>query len=186
MSEVEHLLAVQNSLGEGPLWHPKEQTLYWVDIDKHCFHRLIPQTDQHETFAVGLPIGVLAFRSRGGLVMATRDGFAFWDFDKQTLEFIADPEADKPEARFNDGAVDRQGRFWAGTMSDDFTNSLYRLDPDGSVRKMESGIGVSNGTGWSPDDKIMYFTDSPKRIIYAYDFDPATGAIENRRTFARG
>lgn len=101
------------------------------------------------------------------------------------LEFIADPEADKPEARFNDGAVDRQGRFWAGTISEGFANSLYRLDPDGTVQKMETGIGISNGIGWSPDNKTMYFTDTPARVIYAYDFDLATGAIENRRTFVQ-
>ncbi|MBN1994454.1 MAG: SMP-30/gluconolactonase/LRE family protein [Anaerolineae bacterium] len=185
MNKLEHVLAVRNELGEGPLWHPEEQALYWVDIPRHNFHRLIPATGRHEVIAVGLPIGVLAFRAAGGLVMATRDGFALWDFNKQVLEFITDPEADRPQARFNDGAVDRQGRFWAGTMSEGFTNSLYRLDPDGSVHKMETGIGVSNGLGWSPDDKTMYFTDSPARAIYAYDFDSATGNIKNRRIFVQ-
>jgi sugar lactone lactonase YvrE len=185
MHELEHILAVKNQLGEGPLWHPEEQALYWVDIDRHCFYRLVPATGQHEVFAVGLPIGVLAFRASGGLVMATKNGFAFWSQETQKLAFIADPEADRPEARFNDGAVDRQGRFWAGTISEGFTNSLYRLDPDGAVHKLESGIGVSNGIGWSLDDKTMYFTDTPRRIIYAYNFDPATGAIENRRPFVQ-
>jgi sugar lactone lactonase YvrE len=184
MNQVEHLLSGQNSLGEGPLWHPDEQALYWVDIDADCFHRLTPATGQHEAFEVGLPIGVLAFRATGGLVMGTKNGFAFWDEATQTLDFIADPEAHKPEARFNDGAVDPQGRFWAGTIGQGPTSSLYRLDPDGTVHTMETGIYVSNGIGWSPDHKTMYYTDSPVRLIWAYDFDPATGAIENRRTFA--
>ena len=107
--------------------------------------------------------------------MATRDGFAFWDPQTQTLESIADPEADRPEIHFNDGAVDRQGRFWAGTIgrpTSSPNNSLYRLDPDRSVHRMETGITISNGIGWSPDNKTMYFTDSLPRIIYAYDFDP--------------
>ena len=185
MNQVERVLSVKNKLGEGPLWHPEEQALYWVNIEQHCFHRLVPATGQHEIFAVGLPVGALAFRDSGGLVLATRDGFAFWDFRAQALEFIADPEADKPEARFNDGAVDRQGRFWAGTMSAGPTSSLYRLDPDGSVYTMETGVTISNGIGWSPDDKTMYYTDTPLRMIYAYDFDPASGAIENRRPFIR-
>jgi sugar lactone lactonase YvrE len=183
MNELEHVLAVQNELGEGPVWNHEEQSLYWVDINRGHFHRLHPATGAHDVFDVGLPVGTLAFRASGGLVLATRDGFAFWDPETQALRFIADPEPGKPDARFNDGAVDRQGRFWAGTISKEPTSSLYRLDPDGSVHRMESGVTVSNGIGWSPDDRTMYFTDSPLRVIYAYDFDPATGAIENRRPF---
>jgi sugar lactone lactonase YvrE len=183
MHEVEHILAVGNELGEGPLWSAEEQALYWVDIERGCIHRLYPATGAHEGFDVGLPVSALGLRASGGLVTATRDGFALWDPETQALRFIADPEADEPDARFNDGAVDRQGRFWAGTMSSGPTSSLYRLDPDGSVHRMESGITTSNGIGWSPDNRTLYFTDSPLRVIYAYDFDPATGAIENRRPF---
>jgi len=183
VSQVETVLNVQNILGEGPLWHPDEQALYWVDIEGHRFHRLTPATGQHEVFEVGLPVGTLAFRQIGGLILATKNGFAYWDEDKQSLEFFNDPETDKPDARFNDGAVDRQGRFWAGTLGDGSNNNLYRLDPDGSLHTMETGLTVSNGIGWSPDNKTMYFTDSMPRMIYAYDFDAATGAIENRRPF---
>ena len=78
MSEVEHFLAAKNKLGEGPVWNPAEQALYWVDIESHCFHRLYPTTGAHEVFSVGLPVGVLALRAAGGLIMATKRGFAFW------------------------------------------------------------------------------------------------------------
>jgi sugar lactone lactonase YvrE len=189
MNQVEHILAVNNTVGEGPVWSLEEQALYWVDIEKNNFSRLSPTTGKYEVFDVGVPIGILAFRASGGLVLATKKGFAFWDPQTQGLRFIADPEADKPHTCFNDGAVDCQGRFWAGTRCDvpEMGNipegCLYRLDPDGSVHTMETGIIVSNGLGWSPDNTIMYFTDSPPRMIYAYDFDPATGAIENRRPF---
>jgi L-arabinonolactonase len=185
MNKVERIVSVGSQLGEGPLWHPREQALYWVDIEGHCFHRFHPDTGAHETFAVGQPVGCLAFRASGGLILALRDGLAFWDPQTQALQFVADPEADRPDARFNDGRVDRQGRFWAGTLGKGATSSLYRLDPDGSVYKMESGITISNGIGWSPDDRTMYFTDSPLSVIYAYDFDPASGTIENRRPFVR-
>jgi len=174
---------VVSKLGEGPVWNADEQALYWVDIEQGRVHRLHPATGAHDVFDLGLPIGALGFRSSGGLVIATRAGFAFWDLQTQELRFVADPEADRPDARFNDGAVDRQGRFWAGTMGQGPTSSLYRLDPDGSVHRMETGITIANGIGWSPDNRTMYFTDSPLRVIYAYDFDPATGAIENRRPF---
>jgi sugar lactone lactonase YvrE len=162
----------------------EEQALYWVDIQGDCFHRFHPASGVHEVFDVGLLVSALAFRAAGGLLMATGQGLAFWEPETHALQFVADPEAGKPEARFNDGAVDRQGRFWVGTLSQDPTSSLYRLDPDLSIRRMETGLTVSNGIGWSPDDKTMYFTDSRPGLIYAYDFDAATGAIENRRTFA--
>lgn len=184
MSEVEHVLAAGDELGEGPIWSKKEQALYWVDIDGHRYHRFQPATGQHEVFDVGMLVSAIAFRASNGLAMATGEGLAFWDPQGQSLRIIGDPEAGKPDARFNDGGVDRQGRFWVGTMSRGApTSSLYRLDPDLSLHRMESGIGISNGIGWSPDNRTMYFTDSFPRMIYAYDFDPTTGAIDNRRPF---
>jgi sugar lactone lactonase YvrE len=134
-----------------------------------------------------MPVGALAFREAGGLVLAVRDGLALWDFSKSRLDFVADTELEKKESRFNDGAVDPEGRFWAGTMTLDgsASSSLYRLDPDYSVHTMATGLTISNGIGWSPDGKTVYHTDTEKQVIYAYDFDPATGHIENRRDFVR-
>lgn len=188
VNDVEHMLSVQNMLGEGPLWNPEEQALYWVDIYGNCFYRYTLATGKLEAFDVGVPVGVLAMREAGGLVMATKSGFAFWN-QQEGLRFIIDPEARKPHTRFNDGAVDGRGRFWAGTMCDPENTctqpegSLYRLDPDQSLHVMETSVSISNGIGWSPDKHLMYFTDSPLRMIYMYDFDAASGAIENRRPF---
>jgi sugar lactone lactonase YvrE len=188
VNEIEHVLAVQNTLGEGPLWNGEEQALYWVDIRSNCFYRYEPAAGKLEAFDVGVAVGVLAMRAAGGLVMATKSGFAFWN-EQDGLHVIKDPEAHKPHTRFNDGAVDCRGRFWAGTMCDPEDacaqpeGSLYRLDADQSLHVMETNISVSNGIGWSPDKRLMYFTDSPLRMIYVYDFDAASGAIENRRPF---
>jgi sugar lactone lactonase YvrE len=186
--EVEHLLAVNNKLGEGPVWSAAEQALYWVDIESNRFYRLHPATGKQEVFDTSLPVGAVGLRASGGLVMVTKRGFAFWE--RQTgLRFIADPEANKPYTRFNDGAVDSQGRFWAGTMCDppetcaEPEGCLYRLDADGSVHTMETGLTISNGIGWSPDNRHMYLTDSLRQMIYVYDFDAATGTIEHRRPF---
>ena len=185
--EVEHFLKLGNQIGEGPLWSSEHQTIYWVDIPKHLIYRYDLENENLEVFDVGLPVGALALRESGGIVAATKRGFAFWDFLSEDLVFLVDPEEDKPETRFNDAAVDRCGRFWAGTMSDSDPHgshgSLYRLDPDGSVARMDTGFTVSNGIGWSPDDKIMYFTDTMRSVIYAYDFDIAAGTLENRRSF---
>lgn len=187
MIEATQVLASRNRLGEGPIWHSQEQKLYWVDILDGTFLSWHPGSDARELVHVGTPIGVMAFRASGGLVMATKKGFATWDAQTQQLEVIANPIADKEQMRFNDGAVDCAGRFWAGTMSMINESSkvgvLYRLDPDRSVHIMETGVSVSNGIGWNPDNTIMYFTDSPQRVIYAYDFDAATGAIAHRRSF---
>jgi sugar lactone lactonase YvrE len=93
-----------------------------------------------------------------------------------------------PGNRFNDGKTDRQGRHWAGTMGDVDWNhpigNLYRIGKDKRPVRMAEKICCSNGIGWSPDDKTMYFCESFAYFIHQYDFDAATGAIENRRTFA--
>jgi len=182
MTEVERVISVDNELGEGPVWNVDEQTLYWVNISRGAFHRLQPATGKHERFEIGMSLGVLGFRASGGLVMATQRGLAFWDEKTHTLTHVAEPEVDIPNSRFNDGAMDRQGRFWAGTaVNGKEDGTLYRLDADLSVHKMETGISCSNGIGWSPDNKIMYYTDSPFCAIYAYDFDAVSGEIANRR-----
>ena len=183
MTDLEHVFGAQDQLGEGPLWDPAGQTLYWVDIEAGRYHTLHPASGAHQIVEVGEMVGVLALREQGGMVMATNHGFALWHPDAKKLEHIIDPEADNPLTRFNDGSVDRAGRFWAGTLGDNCSNNLYRLDPNGSVHLMDTGICVSNGIGWSPDNRVMYYTDSDPQVIYAYDFDLASGAIENRRVF---
>ena len=91
--------------------------------------------------------------------------------------------------RCNDGAVDSQGRYWVGTMNDpkvkDPTDEgvLFRLDPDMSLHRMIEGVSIPNGMSWSSDDKTMYFTDSPSKNIYKYDYDRTTGSISNRQVF---
>lgn len=185
MQEIERVLPMQHILGEGPIWSEKEQALYWVDILGQSYSRFESSSGDHETIHVGTSIGVLAQRTSGGLVMATRQGFVFWDDQNKTLVPLAHPEADRPHMRFNDGAVDCYGRFWAGTMSEandrQAEGVLYRLDPDGSVHRMLTGLGIPNGIGWSPDNTVMYVTDTAEQTIYAFDFEAASGEIANRR-----
>lgn len=189
MNDVERVLTVTNQLGEGSIWHPDDGALYWIDIDERKIFRFYPSTERLESFDVETRVTALAMRASGGFITATDQGLAYWDAQTRELSFISDPEADKPSVRFNDGAVDRQGRFWAGSMNEvDFATpdgSLYRLDPDGSIHTMEVETTVSNGIGWSPDNATMYFTDSMRQVILAYDYDSATGAISNRRPFAQ-
>lgn len=189
MRDIEHVLPSRNKLGEGPVWDSDAQVLYWVDIKNSSYTRLDPMSGTQETYNVGVPIGALAVRKQGGLVMATKNGFAFWDPEKKSLMPVIHPEHDRPHMRFNDGTTDSRGRFWAGSMSEaehpQPEGVLYRLDPDLSIHVVETGLGISNGLGWSPDDKIMYLTDSALKTIYAYDFDAETGSIAHRRIFVQ-
>ena len=188
MYELEHILSAQNILGEGPLWNVEEQALYWVDLKGYTLHRLWPATQTHEVFDMGVRVGALAFRAFEGLVLATTNGFNYWEPKTNQMDFITNPIAGKEKASFNDGKVDRQGRFWAGSVTIGERkpqNALYRLDPNGKVHTMITGVTTSNGIGWSPDNKTMYFVDSWRYTIYAYDFDLETGTISNKRCFVK-
>ena len=183
MNEVELVLAAENELGEGPLWNNAEQALYWVDIEAGNYQRYEPSTGHHQVINIGIKVGALAFRQSGGLVLATEKGLMFFDPPINELAPIRDPEASKANTRFNDGAVDRAGRFWAGTLGDPYNNNLYRMDTDWSIHRMETGLDISNGIGWSVDDRVMYLIDSTPKVIFAYDFDLVSGTVSNRRVF---
>lgn len=176
----------QNILGEGPVWNMKERAIYWVDINGKKIQRFFPHTKTFESFKVPKKVCLMAFRTSGGLIIGAEDGLYFWKPGSQVLDYISHPEEGKTEARFNDGKVDRLGRLWAGTMTfEGATSSLYRVDNDLSIHQMETGITISNGVGWSPDNKIMYFVDSMRYIIYQYNFDIENGTLSNRRPFVQ-
>jgi sugar lactone lactonase YvrE len=182
MYEVECVVAKHNLLGEGPIWSPREGVLYWVDIDQHQFFRLDPDSGDVQTVDVGQSIGCLALHNSGGLILALKDGITYWK-DGQFKQLLS-AEQLGAKNRFNDGAVDRAGRFWVGTSSENPENALYRIDPDNSFQVKQTGVMISNGIGWSPDNTIMYFSDSGgKGFVYAYDFDLTSGTISNQRTF---
>jgi sugar lactone lactonase YvrE len=181
MYTADHFLTTNNKLGEGPIWHAGEGALYWVDIESSSFHRYFLGTGEVEAFQVDQPVGFLAFRSSGGLFLGLRDGLGVWDFETGEYQIIHQPEKNRKNARFNDGKVGPGGRLWAGTLGDDEASNLYRLGLDGSLQVMETGVKISNGLGWSPDRELMYYTDSPRRLIYKYDFDLLSGSIGNRQ-----
>ncbi len=181
---VEHVCAAHAELGEGPVWHPQEQVLYFLDILGARLHRFNPLTAEYSSQDLGVVTGSMGVRAKGGWVMATKKGFAFFEPSTDQMTFLNGPEADSSDdMRFNDGKTDPQGRFWAGKMSSAPVNHLYRLDPDCSIHPVESGVTVSNGLGWSPDLKTFYYTDSGTRKIYAYNYQPDSGEISNRRVF---
>lgn len=173
-------------LGEGPHWSEAAGLLSWVDILAPAFIVGDPATGERREVALPELIGVAVPKRSGGWLAATESGIKALDADG-TLTMLAAPEADRPGNRFNDGKCDRRGRFWVGSIAINTAprqGALWRYDADGTVTQMESGVHLSNGLGWSPDDTRFYFTDSAKREIFVYDFDIETGTIENRRTFS--
>ncbi len=197
MVETRVLVDCKNHLGEGPLWDVEEQRLYWVDSSAAEVWSCKEDGSDVKIYYVPSHIGSMALRAKGGAVLALANGFNLYDFRTQKLTHIGDPEADEPENRFNDGKVDRAGRFVAGYMSYDHqhedasvgkrpvrNSALYRLDPDLSIHRLDSGIKCSNGPCWSPDDKTLYFADSYDNVMFAYDYDLGTGTVSNKRQFA--
>lgn len=188
-NSVTCLQAANAIVGEGPSWDPSRGVLYWVDIKRPAIFRFEPGLGQTGHWPMPYPVGcVCPTRSADQLVFADAQGFGFLDLTNGDIIRVADPEPNFPGNRFNDGKVDRKGRLWAGTMDDQCvqpSGSLYRLDPDGHVRRMATGFICSNGLGWSPDNKTFYFTDSMVRTIWAYDFDAEAGELGERRVFAR-
>jgi sugar lactone lactonase YvrE len=175
-------------LGEGPVWDEREGVLYWVDIKAPAIWRLDPKTGERKSWPLQHRVGAIALREKGGIVAALKPGFAFVDLDTNTIDVVAQPEANIPDNRMNDGACDAKGRFWAGSMDDTEqspTGHLYRLNPDRSLARFEAGFVVTNGIRWSNDGTRMYFVDSAGRTIWVYDFDMAKGEPGARRVFAR-
>jgi sugar lactone lactonase YvrE len=174
------------NVGEGPVWVEREQALYWVDNKgRRVFRRR--DDGQLESFDVPLQVCCMAPRASGGFIAGTDKGFAAIDFDADSIEFIANPEEAIAGNRFNDGKTDAAGRFWAGTMDNaekETRGSLYRLDPDLSWARIDSGYHVTNGPAFDSARGRMYHTDSAPRTIYAFEVT-ASGEVSDKRVFAQ-
>ena len=186
MLRIEIACGDRDQLGEGPLWDVDEQRLYWIDSYGPAIHRMEP-SGAKKTWTLPEPIGSFALRRRGGAILALRSGFFTFDFATGKAERICETQPGELRPRLNDGNVDRQGRFVAGSM--DFEESapvgkLFCLDTDLSFRTLDEDIICSNGPCWSPDGRTLYFADSSRRAIYAYDYDPGAGKVRSRRVFA--
>ncbi len=183
---VEVALDVRAELGEGPLWDGRRQRMLFVDIMRGHLHEFDPASGRDRIDRIGRPVGCVALAEHGDWIVAASDGFYRVDPGTGGVKLMAPVEADIRDNRMNDGYVDALGRFWAGTMSvagQRDRGTLYRLDPDGRVRRMLSPVSISNGLDWSPDNRILYYVDLVLSRIDQFDFDLATGNIKNRRTF---
>jgi len=188
IADIQIAVPCANLIGESPVWSVREQALYWIDVEAKLVQRLDPGNGNLRRWTMPEVTSCVGLRAHGGLVAGTRTGFVFLDTETGGVTGIAHPEADIPTNRFNDGKVDRAGRFWAGTKnianSPDPTGSLYRLDSDRTAHRIDRGISCVNGIAWSLDERTMYLCDTWLRRIYHYDFDRETGIARKRRVFA--
>lgn len=188
MVNVSLTLDARCELGEGPIWDPDAQCLYFVDIERGRVHRFEPGTRVSRSYDVGTMVGAVGLGRGETLVLAVQRGFARLDLATGRVQSIADVHAGRTDLRMNDGKVDAAGRFWAGSMALDHgprQGALYRLDGDGQVHTMVRDVSISNGIDWTDDGRRMYFIDTPTKSIDVFDVDPPTGTIANRRSLIR-
>ncbi len=186
MKQVDVALKVKANLGECPRWDEQSQKLYWVDINAFQLHCFDPATGKNTSLTFNEEIGCFSLRKSGGFVLAMRTGFYLLDGWNTELKAISDPEEGLDKNRFNDGRCDAAGRFIAGSYyppKDHDGANLWTLDTDLSTRKLRDGLLTSNGAAFSPDNKTFYLSDTPKHVIYQYDYNLEDGSISNERVF---
>ena len=181
--KLELLFDAKATLGEGPVWDSRTQSIYWIDILEkriYCGGDILLQLDDL--------IGCMAPRKNGGLIIASGDPgrlrFASLDRDSLKWTSLYSLQDEPSNNRFNDGKCDPRGRFLAGTMDMGETDpygALYSFDGH-STTKLLSQVTISNGMAWSPDHKTFHFIDTPTRQVKSFDYDVETGAIANPRT----
>ncbi len=180
MAIIEPAGSIRSQWGEGPIWW--QGALYYVDIEGHRIHRYNPADGSESSRVFAQRIGTIVPRESGGFVVAGDLGLFFLDWESGHLTAIADPEADKPDNRFNDGKCSPDGRFFAGTISlvkKTGDARLYRLDPDLTLHEAFGPVTNSNGIVWSIDGKRVFYIDTPRREVLAFDYDD--GHLRNMR-----
>jgi sugar lactone lactonase YvrE len=185
--EMSAITASTDKLGETPIWHAGERTLYWVEVRDGLVRRLKAGETEVEQVALGATVGSLGLRRKGGLVVSVGTSVVGLDFERGTTEVLASVDYPLDTMRFNDGACDRQGRFWVGSMDNASrgpVGTLYRLAGDG-LTPMIHGICVPNSLCWSLDSRTMFFADGIEPVIWAHEFEPTSGSLGARREFAR-
>jgi sugar lactone lactonase YvrE len=181
--QAERVVDSGDRLGECPIWDERIGVLWWVDIHGQALRRW--DGEQMHTFTMPAQPGSIALRRDGGMLVALAGGVHL--LGKDSPQLLVRPAEHDAALRFNDGRCDRASRFWVGTLKDpsfDPVGVLYRIEPDGRATPMRTGIQVPNSIAWSPDGKTMYFADSPRHKIWAFDYDADSGSMRNERVFA--
>jgi sugar lactone lactonase YvrE len=172
-------------LGEGAFWHEARQSFFWIDIERKRLYEYLIQSKKVNTWSFQHRPSMIALDTQGQLILTFQGGLARFDLQTEHLHWLIEIEKDILDNRTNDGAVDRAGRLWIGTMNvhfKDAAGTLYCISNDLSLIKKVEGLTIPNGLVWSLDDRTMLHIDSPSRKVQAYSFDNKTGAIAFERT----
>ena len=188
--ELVDTVEVGNTLGEGVIWDLRSEKVWWTDIQKSRLYYYHLASKKLGYFNTPQRLCSFGFTNHEDwIIVAFEKGFAKYNPGDEKIEWLSQPQKSRNDIRFNDGRVDRQGRFWAGTMveGDDAgmeQGTLYQLDLDKGAVPILDGISISNSLCWSPSGEKMYFADSPNNRIDVYDFEQISGMPSNRKTFA--
>lgn len=184
MITAEPIGNVRAVLGEGPFWNAENGSLLWVDIMGKSIHELQTVDESERGFQVPGNPGCVVACGEHRLLAAIDNALHLIDGFGGPMHHFSGVE-DDPRLRFNDGKCDSRGRLWVGSMDREESEplgSLYCFSAPPVPVCVMTGVTVSNGIAWSPDEKKMYYIDSPRRCVWAMDFDPVAGAINNRRS----
>ncbi len=180
---------LRDRLAESPLWHAAENALYWTDWYGPTLHRKLWGQDKVESWTIPgeTVLGSFVFARRGRVLLAVDSGLVMFDPATGATTPFANPDGGRDGMVYNDGKLDRFGRLWVGTYElteQDPRGILYCVTADGAATIGDSGFPSCNGPAFSPDGRILYFSDSVGRRILAYDVSPDTRRLGNRRVFA--
>ncbi len=185
--------------GEGPVWSPEEQALYFTDINRFLIHRYHPATQAVHSWFFDEPVTALTLTTQPDTLAALLGSrVIFWKPSTDERRDQGFHLPGWPKVRLNDGRPDPRGSLWVGSMrnnvnpdgsagkADGTDGVLYRIDPNGAVSEWRRGVGIVNTMAWSPDHTRFYSADTLSNIVFVYDYDAATGAISNERPFLAG
>jgi sugar lactone lactonase YvrE len=181
--EIEALVNAHCACGENPLWLPESQQLLWEDIPNGRLFRLDVTTGHYDKFYDDELVGGFTVQADGSLLLFRDHNIALLREDGR-IKVLCD-DFDPQTGRFNDVMADPEGRVFAGTMGNDQNGGLYRVDLDGTITKLWDGTNCANGMGFTPDLRGFYWTSTSDKTIYHFDYDRASGELNNRREFLR-
>lgn len=195
-AEAAPALETRARTGENPIWSAREGALYWIDIEQPAIHRFQPKTGADEYWETPCAIGGLALCRSGAVLAALRTGLARIDLTSGRFESLGAAPYNPLRHRFNEAKCDARGRFWVGAKHEplrapdgtaakvDAAQPL-RVFSQGRLAERHASAAIANGLAWSPDSRMMYFSDSDRRTIWAFDFDLDSGALSAQRIFAQ-
>ena len=172
-----------NHTGEGPLWHPEQDSLYWVDIPKGALYRYHPETGNHGRVYKTDMIGGFTIQDDGNILLFESDGkIEIYDVEQEETNVIV--QKINQGYHFNDVIADPEGRVFCGTKRNDtLMGNFYRLDVDGSLHKLREDVNLSNGLGFNGEENLLYHTESGRSKIWKFDYDRTTGELSNKSVF---